>query len=274
MPHPVSSRASRRWLSAVSLAVLVALAGCATPPPATDKDAVAEFRETNDPLEPTNRTFYAINNGLDVVILRPLATAYRAALPAPVRKSVHNVLSNFGNPVTLFNDIFEAKPRRAGDTLMRLLVNTTVGVGGIFDVATDWGWPAHDNDGGMTLALWGLPDGPYLFLPVLGPSSPREATGFGVDYALSPTTWIGRGPTVEALGYAKTGLGALDARSAVLDDLDKVTSQALDPYATIRSLYRQHRQSQIDDARADDRATVPAWFPATGTPSKPGATVK
>ena len=101
-----------------------------------------------------------------------------------------------------------------------------------------------------------------------------EAAGFGLDYALNPTTWIGRGPTVNALGYAKTGLGALDARSAVLDDLDKVTSQALDPYATIRSLYRQHRQSQIDDTRADNRATVPAWFPATGTPSKPGAAVK
>ncbi len=265
MPDVLSRLAALQPLRAVGLVAalaLLVLTGCATQPPASDADAVAEYRETNDPIEPTNRVFYAVNNGLDTVIIRPLATAYRYVLPQPVRNGVHNVLSNLGNPVQLFNDMLEAKPRRAGDTMMRLLVNTTVGVGGIFDVATDWGWPAHDSDGGMTLALWGLPDGPYLFLPILGPSGPRDATGFGIDYGLSPTTYIGRGPTVDALGYARTGLGALDARSAVLDDLDKITSQALDPYATIRSLYRQHRQSQIDDAVADNRATVPAWFPA------------
>jgi phospholipid-binding lipoprotein MlaA len=262
MPDVSLRIAARHRLLAASIAILFCLGGCATTPSASDPDALAEYRETNDPIEPTNRVFYAVNNGLDTVIIRPLATAYRYVLPQPVRNGVHNVLSNLGNPVQLMNDMLEAKPRRAGDTMMRLLVNTTVGVGGIFDVATDWGWPAHDSDGGMTLALWGLPDGPYLFLPILGPSNPRDATGFGIDYALSPTTWIGRGPTVDALGYARTGLGALDARAAVLDDLDKITSQALDPYATIRSLFRQHRQSQIDEAAADRRATVPAWFPS------------
>ena len=144
--------------------------GCATPPPASDPDAVADFKETNDPLEPTNRVLYAINNGLDTVILRPVALAYRNVVPEPVRTGIHNVLSNLGTPVQLGNDILEAKPRRAGDTTMRFLINTTIGVVGIFDVAKELGYPNHDNDFGMTLALWGVPEGPFLFLPVLGPS--------------------------------------------------------------------------------------------------------
>jgi phospholipid-binding lipoprotein MlaA len=247
------------------------LSSCATPPPDSDPDALADFRETNDPLEPTNRVFYAINNGLDTVLMRPLATAYRDLLPETVRSHTHNVLANLDMPVQLFSSILEAKPRRAGDSLMRLLLNTTVGVGGVFDVATDLGWPDHDADSGITLALWGLPNGPYLFLPVLGPSSPREAVGMGMDYAINPLSWVGQGDTVNDLGYAKTGLSALDARAAVLDDLDKITKQALDPYATIRSLYRQHRQSQIDTAHDDDQATIPAWFPPARPAIEAGA---
>ena len=269
MPVPPRRRLTVRSLLAAVAVVPMLLTGCATPPPASDPDALAEFRETNDPLEPSNRVFYAINNGVDRVFLRPLAVAYKAVLPETVRTHVHNVLANLGTPVQLFDDMLEAKPRRAGDSLMRLLVNTTLGVGGIFDVATDLGWPDHDNDGGITLALWGIPNGPYLFLPILGPSSPRDGAGFGMDIAMNPTTWIGRGTTVNALGYARIGLSAVDARAAVLEDLDKITSQALDPYATIRSLYRQRRVSQIQDVRDDDRATVPAWFAAPSAAKRP-----
>ncbi len=245
---------------AAALVLAAVLAGCATPPPASDRDAVAEFNETHDPLEPTNRVFYAINNGLDVVVLRPLAVAYKYALPGEVRSHVHNVLTNLSAPVALLDDVLAAHPRRAGDSLMRLLVNSTVGAAGVFDVATGWGWPAHDTDGGMTLAVWGLPEGPFLFLPVLGPSSPRDASGFGADVALDPFTWLGQGSAVTALGLSRYGLTAIDTRSGLIDQLDKITAQALDPYATIRSLYRQHRQSQIEDARTDPPATVPAWF--------------
>jgi phospholipid-binding lipoprotein MlaA len=118
----------------------------------------------------------------------------------------------------------------------------------------------------MTLAVWGLSDGPYLFLPILGPSNPRDASGFGTDYLISPFSWIGVGVVAQSLNYGKTGVGAVDARTNVLDSLDKITEQALDPYATIRSLFRQHRQSQIEDLRADNRHTVPAWFPASPEP--------
>jgi phospholipid-binding lipoprotein MlaA len=253
-------RPSRSFpLLATAVVLSGLLAGCAARPPADNPDAVAEYNATNDPLEPTNRVFYAVNNGLDTVILRPLAVAY-TYLPEVVRTHTHNVLSNLSTPVSLFNDMLEARPRRAGDSLMRLLVNTTVGVGGVFDVATDWGWPAHDSDGGITLAMWGLPNGPFLFLPVLGPSSPRDATGFGGDIAMDPLTWVGQGDVVSALGWSRYSLSAIDTRASVLNDLDKIKAQALDPYATIRSLYQQHRQSQIDDVRSDDRATIPAWF--------------
>ena len=149
---------------AAVVALAAMLAGCASMPPANDPDAVAEYNQTNDPIEPANRVFYAINDGLDTVILRPLAVAYTYAVPEVVRNHTHNVLSNLSTPVALFDDILQARPRRAGDSFMRLLVNSTVGVAGVFDVATGWGWPEHDTDAGMSLALWGLPNGPYLFL--------------------------------------------------------------------------------------------------------------
>ena len=250
------------------LMAVLALSACATPPPASDPDAVAEFKETNDPFEPSNRVFYAINDGLDMVLLRPLAQAYRFVVPDVVRSRTHNVLTNLGTPVTLINDMMQGKPRRAGDTLMRMLVNTTFGVLGLFDVATDWGWPAHESDFGITLAVWGMPDGAYLFLPILGPSNPRDAVGFGVDIGLDPFTY-GGGAAFKDLSYFRFGMGAIDARERVLDDLDKVTKQALDPYATIRSLARQRRQSQIDDVLNDTRATTPNGWASPMSPTLP-----
>jgi phospholipid-binding lipoprotein MlaA len=210
-----------------------------------------------------DRVFYAVNNGLDTVILRPLALGYRYVVPGAVRRGIHNVLSNVGTPVQLSNDVLEGKPRRAGDTAMRFVINTTVGVLGIFDVAKGWGYPDHDADFGMTLASWGVPEGPFLFLPVLGPSDPRDAAGFGVDILLDPFTWVGnpRDTAVIALRWSRFGLNAVDARERVLDPLDQIKKTALDPYATFRSLYRQHRHSQIEELRNDHRATVPAWFP-------------
>jgi len=249
----------RRWT--LALAVTVLLAGCASPPPADDPDAVADFKQTNDPLEPTNRVFYAVNNGLDTVILRPAAQAYRFVVPGPIRTGVHNVLTNLGTPVQLTNDILEGKPRRAGDTTMRFLINTTVGVLGVFDLAKGWGYPEHDADFGMTLANWGVPEGPFLFLPVLGPSDPRDAVGFGADQVLDPFMWVGQGAAVRALNWSRFGLNAVDARERVLDSVDQIKKTALDPYATFRSLYRQHRQAQIDALRNDTRATIPVWFP-------------
>jgi phospholipid-binding lipoprotein MlaA len=255
------ARAVRRsiFLVATATAALV-VAGCATPPPASDPDAVADFQQTNDPLEPTNRVFYAINDGLDTVILRPVASAYKTYVPEVVRTHAHDALANLTSPILLANDIMQAKPRIAGDTLMRFLINSTVGVAGIFDVATNWGYPEHSTDFGVTLALWGLPEGPFLFLPLLGPSNPRDASGYGADILLDPFTWTGKGIAVAALGYGRFALTAVDERAAYLGDLDKIKQTALDPYATFRSLYRQHRDSVISDSKDDAPATIPAWF--------------
>jgi phospholipid-binding lipoprotein MlaA len=243
------------WL----LPLLPVLAGCATPP--KDPDELADFKRTNDPLEPTNRVFYAINNGLDTAILKPAAQAYKWALPDPVRDGIHNILGNLGTPVKLSNDMLEGKPRRAGDTTMRFLINTTVGVLGFFDVAKGWGYPDHDADFGMTLAKWGVDEGPYLYLPVLGPSDPRDFAGFGVDIAADPFTWVGQGAAVTALGYSKWAVTAVDTRSRLLGEIENIKKTALDPYATFRSLYRQHRASQIEVMENDNRATVPDWYP-------------
>ncbi len=254
-------RLSRTPAALAAVFILTAaIAGCATPPPASDPEALAEFNQTNDPLEPTNRVFYAVNDALDTVILRPVALAYHYAVPNVIRSHTHNVLVNLGNPIVLANDMLMGKPRRAGDTLMRLVVNSTIGLAGIFDVATDWGWPQHDSDFGITLAVWGMPSGPFLFLPVLGPSSPRDAVGFGVDIALNPVTWI-HGPVGSGLSWGEVGLVAVDSRERVLDDLDKIKAQALDPYATIRSLSVQHRQLQVESAHDDNRATPSPWYP-------------
>jgi phospholipid-binding lipoprotein MlaA len=155
----------------------------------------------------------------------------------------------------------EAKPRRAGDTFMRFLINSTAGVAGIFDVAKSVGYPEHYAGGDVTLALWGVPSGPYLYLPLLGPSSPRGAAGYAADAALDPFTYVPHGYGLRTMNWARYGLGVIDTRAALLTDLDKVKSSALDPYATFRSLYRQHEQSVIDAARADDRSTTPDWYP-------------
>jgi phospholipid-binding lipoprotein MlaA len=240
-------------------AALLGLSACATKPPASDAEALAEYQQTDDPLEPTNRVFFAVNNGIDTVILRPIALGYRYAVPEFIRNPIHNVIANLSFPVLFANDILQTNPRRAGDTFMRFLINSTVGVAGIFDVASGWGYPQHDTDFGVTLALWGLPSGPFLFLPVLGPSNPRDATGFGVDIGLDPVTYL-TGSTATTFQWTRFGVSAIDQRERVLDATDQINKQALDPYATYRSLYRQHRESQIEDTRSDNRQTVPDWF--------------
>ena len=271
-PVPTAMLLARVWRVILFAGLLaVVLTGCATAPPADDPDAVAEFKQTNDPLEPTNRVFYAVNNGLDTVLLKPAAQAYRFVIPGAIRTGIHNVLTNLGTSVQLSNDVMQGKPRRAGDTTMRFLINSTVGLVGVFDVATGWGYPNHDTDFGLTLANWGVTDGPFLFLPVLGPSGPRDLVGFGVDILQDPFTWVGHTTALKVVNWTKLGLNTLDSRERFLDPVDQIKKTALDPYATFRSLFRQHRQGQIKELHDDNRATIPVWFPqaqADATPSQ------
>lgn len=240
-------------------ATVIGLGACATKPAADDQLALADYNEANDPLEPTNRFFYRINDGLDTYLLRPVAVAYRTVVPGVVRRPIHNVLANMSNPVIFVNDVFETKPQRAGTTMMRFLINSTAGVAGLFDVATDLGYPAHSADFGETLALWGVGGGTFLFLPVLGPSNPRDVTGFGADIAFDPLTWASFGGS-KTLGFSRYGLTAIDTRERNIETIDSIKKTALDPYATFRSLYRQNRAAEIEKARTDSTVTVPAWF--------------
>ena len=242
------------------LALLVlCCAACAAKPLPGDAEALAEYRELNDPLEPTNRFFYRITDGLDTYVLRPVAVAYRDAVPEGVRRPVHNLLTNISMPAQFANDVLQAKPRRAGDSLMRFVINTTAGAAGLFDVATGWGYPDHEADFGMTLAVWGVGEGPFLFLPLVGPSNPRDAAGFGANIALDPLTWATFGGQ-RTLGVVRAGVGVVDTRERLLDQVDSIKRGALDPYATFRSLYRQNRADEVNKARQDRPRTAPAWF--------------
>jgi phospholipid-binding lipoprotein MlaA len=245
----------------ITLLVLGLASGCATPPPPSDPAALSDFRATNDPLEPTNRVVYVINNGLDTAIMRPVAHAYGATVPEPVRNGIHNALSNLGSPVQLMNDMLEGKPHRAGDTVMRFVINSTVGFLGTFDVATAWGYRDHDADFGLTLTDWGMPDGPFLYLPLLGPSDPRDTVGLGLDAAADPLIWVGQGPAVLALRISRVAVDTVDERERHDNDIQTTKGTALDPYATFRSLYRQYRRAQLQKLLDDHRATVPVWFP-------------
>ena len=251
--------AARPLAYTLLLASAVAVSACASRPAPAGGDTVAQADQVNDPLEGTNRFLYRINDGLDTYVFRPVAVGYRQVVPGGVRRSVHNVLTNVSSPVVFVNDVLQTKPRRAGDTMMRFLINSTAGVAGLFDVATDWGYPAHGTDLGVTLALWGVGDGPYLFIPVIGPSGGRDLTGYAGGVLMDPLTWASFGGST-AVGLTRYGVGAVDTRERLIDPVDDVKRNALDPYATFRSVYRQNRQSTIEATRNDRRATVPAWF--------------
>ncbi len=234
------------------------LSACATRPPASDVEANQDFDQTNDPLEPTNRFFYKVNDTLDRYTLKPVAQAYIAVVPSPARTGVHNALANLSSPVLFADDVSQANPRHAGDTFMRFVINSTAGVAGVFDVAKSVGYPAHTTNFGITLALWGVPAGPYLYLPLIGPSTPRAAIGRGIDSAFDPFTWVPRGYGLLTVNWARYGLGIIDERAAYMSDLDHVKATALDPYATFRSLYRQSIESQVEAARHPEPVSPPA----------------
>jgi len=257
-----------RLVPALLALTILALAGCATPPPASHPEALEAFHQTNDPLEPTNRVLYRVSNAVASVSLTPAARAYRSAVPEPVRNSITNIFSNLGGPFRFANDVMQAKSRRAGDTLMRFLINSTIGLGGIFDVASGWGYPNHPSDLGMTFAVWGVPSGPYLFLPLLGPSDPRDAFGFAAGTVGNPLRALGSGPGAIAFQWASLGTTTISQYAQNLPAIESVKRTALDPYATFRSLYRQHRQAEIDAAKQGGEHTIPVWFDLPKQPSE------
>lgn len=221
----------------------LALFGCATPP--ADPEERAEWEQVNDPLEPMNRGIFDFNNALDRAIMKPIALAYRDSIPEPVRRSVGNFLANLNSPLIFASDVLQGEAERAGTTLMRAAINTTIGVGGLFDMAADWNLVRHDEDFGQTMAVWGLSDGPYLMLPIFGPSNPRDAVGMGVEMVADPLSIYLANINMAYIGVVRSAMQAVDTRTEFLDSLDAIERTSLDFYSTIRSVSRQFRQDQI-----------------------------
>ena len=236
-------------------AVLIALAACATPP--QGPEAAAEFAETNDPIEPLNRAIFDFNLAIDKALLRPLAIAYRDVIPKPGRDGVRNFLDNLESPVVLANDVLQGSAERAGTTVGRFAINSTIGIGGLLDVAKSFGLKGHDEDFGQTLGVWGFPEGPYLVLPLLGPSPPRDSLGLVVDYFIDPLTYVFDNNDVEWLSFVRFGVRAVDSRSRNVAGLDEIERTSIDFYATVRSLYRQQRADEIRNGEPSPLVSVP-----------------
>jgi phospholipid-binding lipoprotein MlaA len=225
----------------------VILCGCATHPETEQQQTAAYEEDFNDPLENTNRKIFEFNQVVDRNVLVPVAKAYRTALPDPVRDSVRDFLNNLREPLVFVNDTLQGQFERAGTTVGRFVLNSTIGMGGLVDVAGRWGIPYHEEDLGLTLGSWGIPEGPYLVVPILGPSTPRDlggqvAEGFGDPWNILVT---GSPWTLYWIPYVRGGVSGIDQRSRFIETLADIERTSLDYYATIRSLYRQRRAALI-----------------------------
>jgi len=223
---------------------MIALSACAT----TSEEPTSTT--VYDPLEGWNRGVFAFNEEVDKAILEPTAKGYRAVTNEPVRDGVSNFLTNLNQPVVFANTVLQGKPIAAVDTAARFVLNSTVGVAGIFDLATMIDIPEHREDFGQTLGVWGVPNGPYLMLPVAGPSNLRDATGLGVNAALNPLNYAEFEGDTE-FRIATGVVGAIAARESVIEDFDALRDQP-EPYIALRRLYTQQRAAAIRDGREQE----------------------
>jgi phospholipid-binding lipoprotein MlaA len=220
-----------------ALAAALLLGGCATLPPGSKPDP-------RDRFERANRSVYAFNKAVDHAVLRPVARAYVKVTPQPVRRCIANFLGNIDYPITIINDALQGKVHDGLSDAARFGINTVVGVGGLFDPATHWGFEKHDEDFGQTLGKWGVHAGPYLMLPILGPSTMRDAPAKVVDHFSTPRTYFL--DTNADLGFSVAA--AVDKRAGLLDT-DELIDNAYDPYAFLRNAWLQRREYQVRDGK-------------------------
>jgi phospholipid-binding lipoprotein MlaA len=207
----------------------------------TDQDPTVQ-----DPLHGFNRASYGVSMGLDRVLIGPIAHGYMKVTPTPVRHRVSSVVYNLGEPSTALNDVLQGRPKRAGVTTSRFLINSTVGLLGLFDVAAKWGLPSHDGDFGQTFGRYGVKPGPYLYVPVIGPLSFRDGVGRALDFATDPVGIAGGGYTT-TFGATRLAVATVDTR-ANADNAFRALHDATDPYVTVRSAYGQHREALVREA--------------------------
>lgn len=213
--------------------------------------------EVNDPLESLNRAILEFNEFLTALILRPMAQIYVMMLPDFALDAIHNALENLSTPVILANDLLQWEPERAWDTTRRFFINTTVGVGGLVDVADKMGIKGHSEDLGQTFAVWGVPEGFYLVLPIFGPSNPRDAVGKVLNSYLDPLSHWASNTDRDEINLARTLVGGVDEFSRVMDDLQKLKDTSIDYYAALRSIARQKRAADIANGAPKEGAPLP-----------------
>jgi phospholipid-binding lipoprotein MlaA len=237
---------------------LLLMAGCATVP--RDPAARAEFKANNDPIEPLNRKVFAVNLTFDRALIKPLAKGYRWAVPDWIRDTVRRVLDNLNEPLVMANCILQARLTAAATTGGRFIVNSTFGAGGIADVATDWEMPKQVGDFGQTLWSWHLPEGPYLVIPIFGPSNPRDTVGQAVDIYLDPFRYVPANDNFpDAVTTGRIIANGVDQRERNLESLDEIQRESIDYYASLRSLYRQNRAAELRGEKAST-TLPPAGF--------------
>lgn len=235
------------WASAAL--VLVLLQGCATGPNANPAD----------PLEPFNRTVFNFNDGVDKALIKPVATAYQDVMPALVRRGVTNFFGNISDVWSFVNNVLQFKPEAAADSFFRVTTNTLWGLGGIFDVASDMKIRKHSEDFGRTLGYWGVDSGPYLVLPLMGPSTVRDSIGSLVDAQGNLVGQVDNVPVRNSL----ISLRAVDLRANLLEAGDLLEQASLDKYSFARDIYLQRHRRRGDDAapKPEERYDLPEVAP-------------
>lgn len=238
----------RRSSLALSLLALLALTGCATGPNANPMD----------PLEPFNRGVYHLNDAIDRAVIKPVATAYRDVLPSPIRTGVNNFFSNLQDAWSAVNSALQLKGEAAGNNLVRFGVNTFLGLGGVLDIATEMRIERHTEDFGQTLGHWGVGAGPYLVLPLLGPSTVRDTAALPVDAQGNLVSGI----SDVAVRNSATALNLLDRRARLLNATKLLDEVAIDPYTFTRDAHLQRRRNSVFDGNPPDEVEpIPAIMP-------------
>ena len=256
----------RALAGAVGALALLLLGGCATVP--SDPAARAEFKANHDPLEPMNRQVFRFNFFLDRILIKPLAKGYAHVVPPKGRTALRHFLDNLTEPIVFGNDVLQGRAGAAGTTAVRFLVNSTIGIGGFNDVAADSNLPRQTGDFGQTLWRWGWHGGgPYLIIPVLGPTNPRDGIGLGVDTFLDPVRYIERRRADGNIILAgRSVVDGIDRRAEALDALDVIQRQSVDFYAAFRSYFRQNREAELSGGKA-----APSQLPPPSFYDDPGA---
>jgi phospholipid-binding lipoprotein MlaA len=230
---------TRHLYKAIIFTMMLVLGACATT--TQQNERVARI----DPLEPMNRAIFTFNENLDQYLVKPAAEAYKFVLPDPARRGVTNFFSNIGDIFVAANNLLQGKPQEATSDVGRFLVNSTIGILGFFDVATDMGLDKHKEDFGQTLGVWGVSDGPYLVLPLFGPSNIRDTVGLAVDLKTDFVLNTNQLNSDQRLGV--TAVRVLDKRANLLDAGQLLEDAAFDKYSFLRDGYLQRRRNQIYD---------------------------